>query len=274
MSETLTAPAPEAPAIAPIPVTPATQDQASIPTIATGTAPEAVPSEAAPAPSSPEPPSSLLSAAKSETALPPAEAPAAETPAQEAAPEPVPLPSYEQFTLPEGVTLEEAQLGQFTGLLGEYERRLATTPAEAHQATQELGQKLIDLYVAETRTNIERVTEANRLAYQRMREQWLSDFRDDPQIGQNRQDTTVARCGAVLELYGSRVGAEREQALRDVMALTGAGDNPEVLRFINWAANFVVESARPVPAQGNSAPVMGSRAQRLYRHSIPMNGAA
>jgi hypothetical protein len=265
--------------LSPTPVVP----DAAAPGPAIGTAPEAAPpaSPAAPAPlSSPETapaaaePTSLLSGAKGEAApaAPPPELPAAEQPKPEAPAAEIAAPTYEPFTLPEGVTLQEEKLGAFTGILGQYEAKIASTPAEAHAATQELGQKLVDLYLSETQANAERFSQLQRDTWQRTREDWLSQFRDDPQIGQNRQDATVARCGALLEMYGQRVGAAHEQALRSVMALTGAGDNPEMLRFINWAASFAVEQPRMVPANGARAPVLGSRATRLYRNSIG-NGA-
>ncbi len=251
----------------------------------TGTSPEAAAPAAPPAPSSPpeaapaeatsEPPSptSLLSQAKADsTAPPPAEQPQAEQ-QQPEQPQEIPLPTYEAFTMPEGVTLDEKPLGEFTNLLGEYERQLAAPDADRHTATQELGQKLVDLYIAETRANAERYFQNQRDTWTRTREQWLSDFREDPEIGGNRQDTTVARCGAVLELYGQRVGPQQEKALRDVMGVTGAGDNPEILRFINWVSSFVVENARMVPAAAPRAPVFTSRAERMYRRSLGQGAA-
>jgi hypothetical protein len=237
--------------------------------------------DAAPGPASP---ASVLGTAKAadateeptapEAAATEAEAPPPETPPPEAPPEPVTLPAYEPFTAPEGVTLDPEQVGRFTGLLGEYEQKLAADPTAAHAATQELGQKIVDLYIAEQQESAQRHARLMAENWTRTREAWVSEFREDPDIGGARQDQTVAKAGAMLELYGQRVGPEREAALRSVMDLTGAGDNPEVLRFMNWAADFAIERPRMIAARGPTGPQPVGRAARLYRNSIPTNGAA
>jgi hypothetical protein len=239
---------------------------------------ETAPGSDAPVESTPAP--SVLGTAKTPdaTAKPVAtETPAVEDetpPAPETPPAELPLPTYEAFTVPEGVTLQDDKIGEFQKLLGTFEHRLAQTPAEAHAAMQQMGQQLLDLYVAETQEAQQRNARLQHETWTRTREQWVSEFREDPDIGGARQDQTVARAGALLELYGQRIGPEREAKLRAVMDMTGAGDNPEVLRFMNWAADFAVEKPRMIAAVGPRGPQPVSRAQRLYRNSLPSNGAA
>ena len=191
----------------------------------------------------------------------------ADAPAEPAAP-----PTYESFTLPEGVTLQDEKIGAFTGILGEFEQRIAADPTQAHAAAQEMGQKLINLYVAEAQAHAQQVAKANTDAWNAMRENWLQEYRDDPAIGRNRQETSRLRMGALLDSYSSSEGADRRAKLGEALAITGAGDNPEVLRFVHWAATRLTETARPIPATLPRSPVVTTRAQRMYRNSA--SGAA
>lgn len=198
------------------------------------------------------------------------EAPKAEEPKVEEVkeePKPLPIPTYEKFTAPEGLTLDEGKLGEFTSILGEYENKIVTDPAQAHAVIQEMGQKMVDLYVQEARDTADRYTRLQRDNWDRTIESWRTEFREDPEIGVNRADTSLARMGGLLEMYGQTAGGERLSKLRDVLTFTGAGDNPEVLRFVNWAASKLVETAKPVAAIGPRATAPTSRAQRLYRNS-------
>lgn len=180
---------------------------------------------------------------------------------------PLPAPTYEKFTLPEGVTVTEEKIGSFTGILGEYENKIAADPTQAHSVVQDLGQKLVDFYVGEMKEGAERNARLQRETWDRTIEGWRGEFRDDPDIGGNRSDTSLSRMGALLEMYGQKAGTERLSKLRDVFTATGAGDNPEVLRFVHWAASRLVETPRPVAAITPRAPVITSRAQRLYRNT-------
>lgn len=271
----------EAPVVSP-PTEPSLETAGSGPLV--GNSPEAAPAaavvvEAPPAPSSETPPesapqtqsSSLLGEARQDQPAP--EAPAPET-VQPDAPQPDarPLPTYEAFTLPDGVQLDDKRLGEFNGILGEYENRVSADPAQAHAAAQELGQKMVDLYINEMRDLHERSARLQRETWDRTQQDWASKFREDPDIGRNQQQTTLARCGAMLEMYGSRVGPEQERAVRDAMTVTGAGNHPEVIRFLHWAATFAVEQPRPVAAPVPIKPVPMTRSQRLYRNSL--GGAA
>jgi len=105
---------------------------------------------------------------------------------------------------------------------------------------------------------LKRLAEQKQLseALQKLAQQMQrGEFREDPDIGGNRADTSLARMGGLLELYGQTAGGERLSKLRDVLTFTGAGDNPEVLRFVNYVASRLVETSRPVAAVGPEARV-------------------
>ena len=220
-----------------------------------------------PAPETPADPSILSAATEAETPEPAAEAPAPEAPA-----EPVAAPTYE-FKPPEGVTLDPAKVGTFSAIVADAETRIAADPAQAHAVLQEFGQKLVELHIAEAREAAERYTQLQMDNWKRTNEDWQAQFRNDPEIGKNRQETTLLRMGALMDMYGREAGPERLTALRDILTNTGAGNNLEVLRWTNWMARKVTETSRVVVPMMPRAPQQaGSKAERLYGKSL--NGAA
>jgi hypothetical protein len=216
------------------------------------------PAPAAPeAPAEPAPPvePALKTSLLSETDKPPVDGTPDEPEAKpEAAPELPPI-TYEAFKLPDGVKFDDAEVGKYTTILGKY------------QVPQEAAQQLMDLYVQEH----QRSQTLNQETWNRTRENWINAFKSDDEIGGNRVNTTLGRCRAVIDRYAGVAGPERAQTLRDVFSATGAGDHPEVIRFINWIAGRTTEQARVVPATVPKAPQPGSRATRRYQNT---NGAA
>lgn len=226
---------------------------------------EAVPVE----PKPPEAPGSLLSDATSKT-------PEVETAKEDGDKKPEvpaeadagPLPTYEAYALPEGVKLDDGSVGKFNEVLGKFEQ----TTGVDHATAQALGQQFLDLYLSEKTTEAERARQAQVLNWERTNNDWKAQVKSDPEIGGNRYDTTIRQSAAVLERYGQIVGADKEKALRAALGWTGAGNNVEVVRFMNWASRFVTEQARPVAALVPKAPQVKS--PRARRYPTLDNGAA
>lgn len=258
-------------AVAPADFSSAPEVVVEAPAVAEVAAPEvkeSILSQAEPAPKTEEP----VAEKKAEEVK--ADEPKAEEPkAEEKKSVDLPAPVFEPFKLPEDVKLDDAKLGGFTGLLGEFENKITADPTQAHAAAQEFGQKLLDLYIGETEAAAQRHTEAVAANWSRTQDQWVSEFREDPEIGKNRAETSLTRMGGLMDMYGQSAGPERLSSLRSILTMTGAGNNVEVLRFVNWAASRLVERARPVAAPQARPPVVGSKATRLYRNSTS-NGAA
>lgn len=277
MSETLAGAAPAAAAPAPVATPVATGSGA-----ATGTAPAAAPAStvaaAPPAASSeapaaapavetaPAPAASLLGDAKGDApAEAVAEKPAEETkPAEVAAPVEVAKPTYAAFTVPEGVKLDDTKLGAYTDILGDMETRIVADPSKAREVVQEIGQKLVDLYVGESKAVVEQLRAQQVSTWEDTRRQWREAVQADKDIGGNRYQTSLQRAAAVIDLYGQQNGTDRATGLREAMGLTGSGDHPEMIKFVNWAASKLTERARPVPAVVPRAPAPTSKAARLY----------
>lgn len=215
-------------------------------------APAPAAGDASPPPEA-KPAASLLSEAKADAspAEPPKEPPkepgeAAAAAAQEGAPKegetpPVePPPLVYEFTYPENFTPSEKEVSEFTDLL------------RAHNAPPELGQKLVEFYAQETA----RVDQASREVWDRTQIEWQDKVRTDPEIGGAKFDSTMRNCGRVMDEFGS-------PALREVLTATGAGNHPEVIRFVNKVAEILGEGK---PVLGNAAPAgpPPSRADRRY----------
>lgn len=155
-----------------------------------------------------------------------------------ASPEPI---AYDPFTFPETFAPDAGELSRFTELLAEY------------HAPQDLGQKLVDFYTGE----IGRMETAQREVWDRTQAEWQDTVRKDAEIGGNRFQTTLDACGRVLDEFGT-------PALREVLTATGAGNHPEVIRFVNKVARFMSEG-RPIPAQVAPAAPQSKAARRYNR---------
>lgn len=222
-------------------------------------APEVTPAESAPA-SPPTPGAEEKPAeAKSTTLLGAEPAKAEEAPKTEAKPaeeakpadtqkaegsqsdEPASLPTYEEFKLPEGVSFQAELVGDFTKILGELENGPKT-----HEAMQEFGQKLVDKHVSLVKEGIEKVHQSYAATWEKQKTDWLDDFKNDPEIGGNRQDTTVSSAQKFINTHG---GNEAEQTeFRQLMEKTGLGNNKVMIRLLAKASQNMAEG-RMNPAQ-------------------------
>lgn len=257
------------PAAAP---TPAADAAASPAPVAQPPAPDAKPADpAAPAadakpPAAAEPPAdkqptSLLS----EPPKPADAAPAAdgEKPADAAPPvEPAPLPTYE-FKTPEGFEVAPEKMGEFQKLFGEFER----STGGDHVKFGEHGQKLIDFHLAELQRVHEAGEKASREAWETMRDEWRTSFRNDTDLGGPKQQATLSACASVIDQFGGN--ATQRAELRQWLAVTGMGDHPALIRLLSNVQKVLGEP-KIVPAIPPATKP--SRASRRYGQT--QNGAA
>lgn len=154
-------------------------------------------------------------------------------------PAPEPVVNYE-FKFPENFTPSEKDVSEFTDLLRE------------HKASPELGQRLVDFYADE----VQRIEQAQRETWDRTQTEWQDQVRKDPDLGGDKFDTVMRNCGRVMDEFGT-------QALREVLTATGAGNHPEVIRFVNKIAAAIGEG-KPVLGNPKPAGPPPSRAERRY----------
>lgn len=216
--------------------------------------------EAAPAPSIPEAASDSVLSAAAEPMVKPEEIKPEEPKAEdvkpiEAAPV-VPL-TYEPFVLPEGTQVNEAEMKAYTDVFGK------------HQIPREAVQELINLHLAKTAELTQRQATMQREVWNNTRRGWVDEFTKDPEIGGNRRETTLQQAGGAIERFGGN--AAQQKALRDALTLTGAGDNPHVIRLLSNLGKALGEG-RMVAATQSKAPQGKSTSKNRYANS-PTNGA-
>jgi hypothetical protein len=102
---------------------------------------------------------------------------------------------------------------------------------------QERGQKLVDMYA---KMQTESAAEQAK-AWETVQTEWRSTIEKDPVLGGSNTARTQEVLGKALDVYGN-------DAVREAFALTGAGNNPDVVRFIHKMAvalNEGTTSIRP-----------------------------
>lgn len=163
-----------------------------------------------PAPAAPETAPAAGAAAPADAAAAPEQAPeqAADTPAATDPAKPAVPETYQPFTLPEGMALDQAALDQFTPVAREL------------GLTQEQAQKLVGLYAGQ----MAQVQEMAGQAWQQQRQEWQTAARRDPEFGGAKFDENLSLAKRALDQFG---GPDLIEALN----VTGAGDHPAVLKM-------------------------------------------
>jgi len=168
--------------------------------------------------------------------------------------EPAPLPTYEKFTVPEGVTIEEGKLSEFTNQLAEFER---TTKA-SHEEVQKLGQQLVDRHIAEIQNVLTRQRESYVQEWNKKKTAWVESFKADPELGGNRFETTLREAKEFIKTHG---GTQTQQdAFYAALKETGADAHPDIVRFIMNVKNSStfktpVQLAAPKPVSESKSKI-------------------
>src|SRR6266404_1872210 len=159
--------------------------------------------------------------------------------------------AYTDFTLPEGVKLEGETLKSAQELFKE----LGLPQANA--------QRLVDFHLGQ----IKAATEASSKAYDDMRAGWQTAAKADSEIGPHMAKIKEN----VGRLYDAIGDAKLVGEFKQIMDLTGAGDNPAFIKVLNKLSSFVTEGHHVTGAQpskfGQTPPGTGERpstAHALY----------
>jgi hypothetical protein len=159
---------------------------------------------------------------------------------QEQAPPPQAAIEYQDFALPEGVDVDAQTMSEARELLAEL------------NLPQEQAQRLVDFYAGKVR----QFGESQAGNWVKLNEKWVSDFKADREIGGDRIAETVAAAARALERFGT-------PELREALIMTGAGNHPEVIRFVARVGRATSED-RFIAAAGASAGSSRSAAEVLY----------
>lgn len=118
--------------------------------------------------------------------------------------------TYEDFALPEGIALDSEVMGEFLPF------------AQELKLDQVGAQKLVDM----GSKLASKIQQQAMDAWQEQITGWAEQTRNDPDIGGNNLQSTLASGRAALESFGT---PSFNQLLKD----SGIGNHPEMIRFMN-----------------------------------------
>ena len=227
---------------------------------------ESVPSTAAPTPAAPKPNGfqpSLLDGATPTDSAQPAEAAADAAKPSEAPGETPPAPVKYEFTYPEGFDssqVNQERMSAYTGILGEA------------KVNSEYGQKLLDLHLQEINTAADKIQQRQWDVFNETQNRWRGEVMADPELGGDKHGKAITTIMSLVDQYGGN--AEERKGLLDAFRITGAANNPHVLRFMHRAAQSLSKEAVPTPAPSPRMPQSQGRERGLsrYRESTPFKG--
>ena len=154
---------------------------------------------------------------------------------------------YSEFTVPEGTTLDEQTATEFKGLAKELD------------LTQEQAQKLLDFGGEKLRARIE----APYKLWAKTQADWQAEVKADPEIGGTKLEQSIKDAALVFVPGESNPfvkSAAEAQALRDALNMTGAGNNPAMVKFFVKIGALLKE---PGPLSGG--PVKDSQESLLAK---------
>jgi len=153
-----------------------------------------------------------------------------------AAPEPF---DAEKITLPEGLSKDDALFGDFTNL------------AKEHGLPMPVAQTLVDLAAKQ----VQAANQKLQASWDKQNADWQAEIRADKEIGGDKLT-------GVLQTF-SKVASNPELSdpkFREALAITGAGNNPAIVRTLTRWAKALSEGG---PVQGGPTTGTGARPQTL-----------
>ena len=175
----------------------------------------------------------------------------AEAAPEEATPPPVlTTDSYADLTLGDDFTVNDEALTSAKSIFAE-----AQLPVES-------AQKLLDLYATNIKATAEAAAKATQETFTALNTKWAAETNALPEMQGEAKKQTLAILGRTMDEFGS-------PEAREAFNLTGAGNNPHIVRYILSLAQAVVEgSPTPQGAPVATDPRKGkSLGQRLYPNS-------
>jgi hypothetical protein len=168
----------------------------------------------------------------------------AKKPADDAA-DKVPEDGKYSLKMPDGVELDQAMLDQFAPTF----KDLGLTTKQA----QALADKFIE---AQAKTG-----ETQSQNWAKTVEGWMTQAKADPEIGGAKWDATVKDASGIVKRFGN-------EALRDYLNASGAGNHPEMIRFMAKVGAMIGED-RPAISEAPGKKIAQDTAAILYPDDQP-----
>ena len=152
------------------------------------------------------------------------------------------LKPYEALKLPEGMPADQPLFSDFKNL------------ALDLKIAPEASQKLVDLMVP-------KIVEAQKAPYELWADtqiKWNADIKADPELGGAKFDAALSDAAVALDKFGT---PEEGKKLRAALAFTGAGNHPEIFRWMSRVGSKFREGG---PVNAKPAVEKPSAAALLY----------
>ena len=143
---------------------------------------------------------------------------------------------YEDFTLPENVSVNEGLMSEFQDL------------AKELNLSQEQAQKLIDLQSRD----LAKAAEAAQERWDVLKTEWADSAKSDTEFGGQNFDANVGLAKQALDQFGT-------PELKEALEVTGTGSHPEIIRFFYRVGKALKEADMLT----GSAPVRKKSAAEL-----------
>jgi hypothetical protein len=151
---------------------------------------------------------------------------------------------YEPFTVPEGMVLDEALLGEIVPIFKE-----ADLP-------QEVVQKLVDKYAAHVKTQSASMQEQQVKAWNDQLTEWKEETKKDHGAGLK---DAISYASRAIDKFGT-------PRLREVLDQTGLGNHPELVKIFSRIGKAVSEDSFIDPGTNTPDSKDGIDPGKLYNH--------
>jgi hypothetical protein len=169
---------------------------------------------------------------------PPADKPPEDEPPEDKPPETRAPAEYADFIVPEGMSMDQAQVREFKSF------------AKEQDLTQEQAQKIL----AYGGAKIKEMIEAPYKTWSETQTKWQEEAKADPEIGGTKFTDSITKAARVFEPGESNPfvkTAEEALSLRQALFMTGAGNNPAMVKFFVRIGQLLAE---PGHVEGNPNP--------------------
>ena len=153
-------------------------------------------------------------------------------------------PEELEFTVPEGMEVNEPLMAEFTEL------------AKELGITQEVGQKLIDLQTASEQKRAEEGTQA----WNDMQASWVDTAKADKEYGGTEMNANLAIAKKTIDQFGT-------PELKEMLDFTGAGNHPEIIRLFYRVGKAISDDNLVMGGGTVEAPVKDAAAILFPEHN-------
>jgi hypothetical protein len=161
---------------------------------------------------------------------------------------PEPEPTYGDFKLPEGASVDDESLKAASALFAD------------SGLNQEQAQKFIDLAVSREQAAARKGVQA----FVDLQTKWVSEIKADPDIGGDKFQASIASAARAIERLAI-------PGLREALDLTGAGNNPAIVKAFARIGQMISEDRfRP----GNGAPPAAAKSPAEVIYGAQPKGSA